>query len=416
MHSDHIIPALSGILIVVLVLAILLRRMRQPVVVAFILTGVLIGPSGFGFITDLTLMNDLGSLGIVLLLFFVGMEIDLSALLARWKNAVGGTVLQVLASVAAVAVFGQAFGWSFNRMLLLGFVVSISSTAVVLQILRDDEEQKTRVGETVTGILIVQDLAIIPMLLVLGLLGDSTPGAVELTLQGLGLVTLILSIVWVIQHQRLPSLVMRIAREDEDSRFLVSLLLCFGLAFFAGLVGLSTALGAFAAGIMVRAARQTEWIHRNLEPFRVIFVGAFFVSIGMLIDLTFIRDEWLTVTLLVVVVMVSNTTINAFVFRSLGEPWRESVYSAALLAQVGELSFLLAAVGRSNGMISDFGYQATVSSIAITLTLSPAWILLFQGLTGYVTPATRRKQAQARPSPDSPAGSIGPPPPRRRSA
>jgi len=141
-----------------------------------------------------------------------------------------------------------------------------------------------------------------------------------------------------------------------------------------GLFGLSTALGAFVAGMLVGAARETQWVHSSLEPFRVIFVALFFVSIGMLVYLIFIKDHWFQIGALVMAVIITNTFINAVIIRLLGDSWPDSLYSGALLSQIGEFSFVLAAVGMQSNLVSSYGYQLTVTVIALSLMISPAWI------------------------------------------
>ena len=146
------------------------------------------------------------------------------------------------------------------------------------------------------------------------------------------------------------------------------------------MANLSTALGAFAAGIMVTAAKETQWVHHALEPFRVIFIALFFVSVGLLVDVTFVISHIIQVTLLVLIVLVSNTLLNGLILRVLGYHWRESFYAGAILAQIGEFSFVLAAVGLSSGIISDIAYQYTIAVIALSLLVSPFWIWLARRL------------------------------------
>ena len=392
MHLDPIIPALCALLAVVLALGIVLRRLRQPHVVAYIVAGVLLGPSAIGVVHDSDIMSRLGSIGVVLLLFFVGMEIDLHGLLARWRVSVIGTVLQVAASVGAVWLLGHALDWPIARIVLLGFVISLSSTAVVLKLLQEVGEAETHVGRCVTGILLVQDLIIIPMLIALGFFGADQPSLVTLGLQVFGGAGLVLFVAWTHKRGGLPLIDSHLSgHHEEDVRVLSALLLCFGMAAATGLLGLSTALGAFAAGILIGSSRNTGWIHAQLAPFRVVFVGAFFVSVGMLIDLRFLFEEWRATLALLAAVFIMNTVINAVVLRALGDAWRDCFYAAALLAQIGELSFVLAAVGYNAGMIGEYGYQLTIVTIALSLTLSPMWIMVIKALTGHVMPLASRQ-------------------------
>ena len=377
MHLDPVIPALCLLTGIVLALAIMLRRLRQPHVVAYIIAGVLLGPSGIGVVQDAEVMARLGAIGVVLLLFFVGLEMDLRSLLARWRIALIGTILQVAVSVGAAWILGTVLQWPVGRMLLMGFVISLSSTAVVLKLLADHGTANSNVGRSVTGILLVQDLIIIPMLITLGFFGADRPTGLDLTMQTLGGALMISLVIGVRKLGRIPIVDTYMAEQsDEEISVLGALLACFGLAVVTGLLGLSAALGAFVAGIVIGSSKKTKWIHGHLAPFRVVFVGAFFVSVGMLIDLRFLLAEWRPTLVLLIAVFATNTCINGAILRFFGESWRDSAYGGALLAQIGELSFVLATLGYKAEMIGTYGYELTMVTIALSLTFSPVWIAI----------------------------------------
>jgi CPA2 family monovalent cation:H+ antiporter-2 len=284
-----------------------------------------------------------------------------------------GTLFQILVSVGCTWLIGLAFDWPLPRSILLGFVISLGSTAVVLKVLQERQELDTEVGQDVTGVLLVQDLALVPMLIIINLLGGEAPGPSEVALQivgGLGLVGLI---AWLTIKGTFRLPFARLLRGDPELEVFAAFLLCFGLALVTGLLGLSAAVGAFVAGIVVTAARETHWVHERLESFRVVFVALFFVSVGMLVDLAYVGENWGVILLLVLAAMLTNTFINAGVMRVLGLTWRRSLYAGALLSQIGEFSFVLAAVGLQSGMITTVGYQTAVAVIALTLLVSPFW-------------------------------------------
>ena len=371
MHLDPILPRLVAAAFVFLVLGLALKRLRQPLAVTYLLAGVTLGPDGLGVFADELVLSRVGDFGVLLLLFFVGMEVSLRRLLASWRISVLGTILQILASVGCVFVLGSIKQWDWSRIILVGFAISLSSTAVVVSLLKDRQALETDAGRDALGILLVQDLALVPMLIVLGFLGGQTPRPGELALQGLGVAAIVLLLA-VLSRRDVVSLPLgRWLRKEHELQVFSALILCFGLATLTSLFGLSTAVGAFVAGIVVGAARETEWVHRSLEPFRVVLVAFFFVSVGMLIDLDFLLAHWPTMSFLVLAVFATNWVINAGILRALGRSWRHSLLVAALLAQMGEFSFVLAAIGRENGIIQDFAYQVTVGLIAITLLLSP---------------------------------------------
>lgn len=375
MHIDPVLPTLVAIIAVVLLIGLSLQLLRQPQVIGYLLAGVAIGPFGFALLTDAAFASRLGSFGVVLLLFFVGMEVAPRQLLSGWRIAVVGTLVQVALSVALVIPIGLWFDWPMERIILLGFVTSLSSTAVIIKLLRDSGELNQKEGQDILGILLVQDLIVIPMLIIIGLLGGETPGWSELGLQIGGSIAIISVLLWALSRDSFHFPFGHLLRSDPELQVFASLLICLGLSLLTGMAQLSTALGAFAAGILVTAARETQWVHHSLEPFRVIFVALFFVSVGMLVDVSFITSHAVQVLLLVLSALVGNTLLNGIILRFLGYHWRESFYAGALLSQIGEFSFVLAAVGLTAGIITDIAYQYTIAVIALSLLVSPFWIL-----------------------------------------
>ncbi|MFH1590323.1 MAG: cation:proton antiporter [archaeon] len=377
---DPILPPLVGLSFVIVVLAVLSRIVGQPSVVAYIIAGIIAGPSGLGLINDEVIVSHLGSIGVVLLLFFIGMEISVKNLIQYWRFAVFGTLLQVLLSILIVWLIGFRLGWTTNRIILLGFVITLSSTAVVIRLLQDWKELDKGIGQKVLSILLVQDIIVIPMLIILSFLGGAKVSPGHIMLQVIGGVAAVLLVSWVVRKETITLPFSRLVRTDHETQVFGAILLCLGLALLSGLFGLSTALGAFIAGIVISAAKETRWVHESLHPFRVLFVALFFVSVGMIIDISFLLDNLLLLVLLVVGALVLNTAINTGVIRLWGTSWRVSLYGGALLAQIGEFSLILAALGLNQGIILESTYQMTVLVIAISLLLSPIWIQVFKRL------------------------------------
>ena len=376
MHLDPVLPYAVGALLAILILGLLLRSLRQPHVVGYLIAGVILGPHGIALVQDEVTLGRLGAIGVVLLLFFIGMEASPRKLIENWKVAVLGTLLQIFISIGCVWPLGLILDWPIERIVLIGFVISLSSTAVVLKLLQDWKEFDTQVGQNVLVILLAQDLAVIPMLIILAMFGDADAehGNIYLQAGGAVLIAVIVGYIAIKNTIHLP--LGRILGEDLDMHVFAALAICLGLSLLTGLAGLSTALGAFVAGMLIGAAKETRWVHHSLEPFRVLFVALFFVSIGMLVDLGFMQSHWYQVGALIVLVLITNTFINAVILRMLGDNWRDSIYAGTLLSQIGEFSFLLAAVGIQAHIISDYGYQMTVAVISMSLLLSPAWIML----------------------------------------
>ncbi len=380
MHLDPIMPYLVSAILMILLLGLVLRSVRQPYVIGYLIAGIILGPHGIALVEDEVLLSRLGAIGVVLLLFFIGMEVSPKKLIDNWKVAVLGTLLQIVISVGCVWPLGVWLEWPIERIVLIGFVISLSSTAVVLKLLEDWKELDTRVGQNVLVITLAQDLAVIPMLIILSMMGgdQSTSGNIWLQLLGAAVIAIIVGYIAVKETIHLP--LSRLLANDHELQIFAALSICLGLSLITGLAGLSTALGAFVAGMLVGAAKETRWVHHSLESFRVIFVALFFVSIGMLVDLSFIQSHWAQVTALVLLVIITNTFINGAILRVLGENWRDSLYAGTLLSQIGEFSFVLAAVGIQAQIITNYGYQMTVAVISISLLISPLWIMLIKML------------------------------------
>ena len=374
MHLDPALPSIVSTLLTILLVGMGLHRMKLPHVVSYIFTGIILGPHVFGLIIDHPLIERLGAMGVVFLLFFIGMEVSPKKLLETWRITVVGTIIQMFISIVFVWLLGKWFSWPLSRSILLGFVISLSSTAVVLKILQDNKELETDTGQNVLGVLLFQDMAIIPMLIIIGLLGGTAPDNSQVILQIIAGILLFILMAFITAKESIHLPLSKWLKGDHEMQIFAALAICFGLSLITGLFGLSTALGAFVAGIIVGAARETQWVHSSLEPLRVIFIALFFVSIGILVDINFIKTHWLQVSILVLAVIITNTFINAIIIRFLGDSWRDSLYSGALLSQIGEFSFVLAAVGMQSNLISNFGYQLTITVIAFTLIISPAWI------------------------------------------
>jgi len=378
MHLDPMMPYLVGSILAVLLLGLLLRSIHQPYVIGYLIAGIILGPHGAAVITDEDMLGHLGAIGVVLLLFFIGMEVSPKKLVDNWKVAVFGTLMQILISVGCVWPLGLFLDWPVSRIVLIGFVISLSSTAVVLKLLQDWKEFDSKVGQNVLVILLSQDLAVIPMLIILSLLGGSNAEASNIWLQLSGATVMAALIAYIAMKETIRLPLSKLVGNDHELQVFAALCICLGLSLLTGLAQLSTALGAFIGGMVVGATKETKWAHHSLEPFRIVFVALFFVSIGMLVDLNFIRSHWLQVSSLVILVIITNTFINGAILRMLGDNWRDSLYAGTLLSQIGEFSFVLAAVGIQSNIITSYGYQMTIAVISITLLISPPWIMFIK--------------------------------------
>ncbi|MGJ8669199.1 MAG: cation:proton antiporter domain-containing protein [Oceanococcus sp.] len=364
--------------IAVLFSGMLMRWLRQPMITGYILAGFALGPHALGLVSNQSVVEQLGAVGVVLLLFFIGMETSPVKMVRNWRVAIFGTLLQVFVSMGIVALLGLWFDWPLARTVLIGMVASLSCTAIVIDHLSRRGQMDTQVAQDTLGILIAQDIFVIPMIIVLGMLSGESIDLHVLALQLSGGSLVLAFAAWVLTRENFEIPWITGLADNAEMQVFISLLLCFGLAFVTGIFQLSTALGAFVAGMIVAKTTSSGWIRLNLEPLRIVFVAIFFASIGMLLDTKFLIQYWQEVLLLVVTVLLTNTIINACILRLLGRRWPESFYAGALLAHVGEFSFVLAAVGYNSQIVGSTAYQITVAVIALSLSLGPAWASIIE--------------------------------------
>ncbi|WP_343560225.1 cation:proton antiporter [Kiloniella sp. b19] len=354
---------------------IFMRQARQPAVLGYIIAGMLLGPAGFAFVEDRESTALLAEMGVLLLLFVIGMELSLRGIKEVWKVALVTTAMQIVVGLGAMFAFGQLFDWSTETNIVLGFVVALSSTAVTVKMLEDINELSTRVGQITIGILIAQDLAVVPMMLIVSSMGgeDGIPQGAMVKV-GLSVVLLVVLLAWLSKKRGLRLPLARAIGDNHDLTPLSGLAFCFGAAALSGLLGLSAAYGAFLAGLVIGNSSSRKVMLKHVQPIQSILLMVFFLSIGLLLDLGYIWDNLGTVLLIVFFVAVFKTALNIGLIRLLGENWPRSILSGVLLAQLGEFSFVLAALGVGSAVISDEIHRLIVAVTVISLVISPFWI------------------------------------------
>jgi|WetSurMetagenome_2_1015567.scaffolds.fasta_scaffold03466_4 monovalent cation:H+ antiporter-2, CPA2 family len=369
------------VVIFVLSVAVLLlfHRLRAPTIVGFLLTGILAGPHGLGLVRASEQVAVLAEIGVVLLLFSVGMEVSLKDLLKIKKYVLVGGSLQVTLTILAVYVILSMMRVPSGEALILGFLISLSSTAIVLRIIQKKEQFDSIYGRTTLSILIFQDLAVVPMMLIVPLL----PGAAQTTEQSpwpilakvLGLILLVIvSAKWIV-----PKILYHIARTGDRELFLLSIVaICLSVAWISSLAGLSLGLGAFFAGLIISESPYSHQAFGNVMPLRDAFTSFFFISIGMLLDLEYLLDNPLYIILAAAAVMALKSAIAGLSVSLLGLPLRISVLVGLALSQIGEFSFILSKTGFDSGIIPEEVYQLfldvavlTMGATSILMAISP---------------------------------------------
>ncbi|MBE7414064.1 MAG: cation:proton antiporter [Deltaproteobacteria bacterium] len=369
------IPLLRDIVILLAVsvpLSMLLSRLGLPTVVGFLITGIVIGPYGFGLVRDVHTVELLAQVGVVLLLFTIGLEFSISKLLNIRREGLIGGGLQVGLTVLCVAVLSLVLGYDLKVAVLLGFVVSLSSTAIVLKLLADRGDVNTPHGNFSVGVLIFQDLAVVLMVMVLqsiGLNGGASPLDIskKLGVSFAAFAIIVAGVVWLI-----PRLFDQVVKLRNREVFILTIVLvCLGTAWFTSLFGLSLALGAFIAGLAISESEYSNQIVAEVIPFRDTFSSLFFISIGMLLDLSFFIGHIGWVALLVAAIIATKALVVIGIGRVLKYPFRLSVIVGLNLAQIGEFSFILIKMGQDYNLLNEVLYQSFLASAIITMALTP---------------------------------------------
>jgi CPA2 family monovalent cation:H+ antiporter-2 len=353
-----------------------MRFFRQPPVLGYILAGAFLGPSGFALVGNRANVQVLAELGVLMLLFVIGMELSLRGIREVWKVAVLTTALQIVVGVGGMYALGLILEWPLGLSIVLGFVVAISSTAVAIKMLEEIGQKDTRVGQITIGILIAQDLAVVPMMLLVSSF-DREAGSIGLDAIlkiAFSVTFLALLIFYLSRRERLRLPFIRQISNSIDLMPLAGMGFCFGAAALSGLLGLSAAYGAFLAGLVIGNSTSRTGMIRYTGPIQSILLMVFFLSIGLLIDFRYIWENIGTVVLIVTFVAVLKTALNIGLIRAFGETWPRAFLSGALLAQLGEFSFILAAMGLSAGVVSWENHRLLVSVTVISLLFSPFWL------------------------------------------
>ncbi|MGB7787980.1 cation:proton antiporter [Methanoregula sp.] len=367
--------ALVSIVTLSIVLLYICQLFRIPSIVSFLVIGMLAGPYGFAIIADQSLIDTFGEVGIILLLFTIGLEFSFEKLLRSWRIVIIGGLLQLCTTIVAITFVAYALHVPFRGAMFFGFIISLSSTAIVMKILQERREVDTLQGRTLLGILLFQDLAIIPMILIIPLfMGTSGPDLNDLPLQ-VGKVAAILLVVIVLARWVIPALLYRVTRQKSRELFFVTIAgICIIVAWLTNLAGLSLTLGAFVAGLIIGESDYNIDALSHIIPFRDVFASVFFLSIGMLLNTkSILGDPAFIMLILLIVTLIIGTKILTGVFAAavLGMPARICIFTGFALCQVGEFSFVLAKTGLDAKFIPDQVYQIFLASAIITMALTP---------------------------------------------
>jgi CPA2 family monovalent cation:H+ antiporter-2 len=371
MHAP-LLADLVTLLVVSIGVLYVSHRVRLPPIVGFLVSGMLLGPYGLGLVEAGQDVQQIAEIGVVLLLFTIGLEFSLADLMRMRRAALVGGSVQIAAVTGAVYLVLALAGMSAASALFLGLTASLSSTAVVLRLLQQGAQVDAPHGRTSIAMLVYQDLMIVPMMLLIPVLAGTSGGVASALGVFLAQATAILALLAVLARFVVPGLLDRVVHTRSRDMFLLTILtLCLSIAYVSSLAGLSLALGAFLAGLLVSESEYSHQALADILPFRDVFASFFFISIGMLLDLRLAASEPLLLVGLVSGALLIKVMGGAVAVLAVGSPLRTAVMTGMATSQVGEFSFVLAGAGVAAGLVSDASYQWFVATTVATIGLTP---------------------------------------------
>lgn len=372
MPDVSVLRELLIVLTATISIVFLFQKLHLPAIVGFLLTGVIIGPDGLGLIRNVEQIEVLAEIGVVLLLFTIGIEFSLGQLLALHRYVIWAGILQIVLTTVVVLGLALLVGYGPEVGIFYGFLLSLSSTAIVLRILNDRGEINALQGKLATGVLLLQDLCIVPMMLLVPILGRSGNFSLSLIGWGLGQGLAVLLLIVLAARTLLPWVLRHVALlRSREIFILFVILICMGTAWLTSAAGLSLALGAFIAGLMISESEFSPQIIADILPLRDSFGGIFFISIGMLLNLNYLARDLLMATSHFALILIVKSVVVFGVFWWFYRSVRLGVLLGTGLAQIGEFSFVLAQAGRGYGLATEAGEQAFLSASILTMMATP---------------------------------------------
>ena len=382
MHEVSIIKDIVIILLVSIPIIFIFKKLSLPSIVGFLIAGMIIGPYGFQLISEIEQVEVMAEIGVILLLFTIGLEVSFSRLMEMKKYLLAAGGMQVLLTIIIAGTIFLLFKIPINKSIYYGMLVSLSSTAIVLKILSDKGELEAPHGRLALSILIFQDLAIVPMFLLLPILATtnlSNPLSILLQLvYAFGAVAVILFVAKLI----MPKILFQLAKLRMREAFTVGiLLLLLGMAYLTYSIGLSFALGAFIAGIILSETELSHQVVAEILPLKDAFNSIFFVSIGLLLDFQFVLVHPVTLALIIIGILTLKSLIIIAIVKFLRFPLRTAVITGLGLAQIGEFSFVLAQAGLSFNLIEASFYNGFLAVSIFTMLLTPLVFLFIPSIS-----------------------------------
>jgi len=363
----------------------LLYRLKIPSLVGFLIAGVIIGPFGIGIVRNTHSIEALAEIGVILLLFTIGIEFSMAKLVRIKKAVIGGGSVQVFLTIVLSAAAAYLATGNVNKSIFFGFLIALSSTAIVLKMLTEKGEIDSPHGHIMVGILIFQDLCVVPLMLLTPVLSGDGINIMDIVIK-FGKAILIIAVVLLSARWIVPSLLHQVVHTRSRELFIITIiLLCLGIALLTSRFGLSLALGAFLAGIIISESEYAHQAISDILPFKDSFMGLFFVSIGMLMNIEFVLNNAPKIASIVLFIFGLKIITGTASALLVGTSPRSSLLAGLGLAQIGEFSFVLAIAGKTSGIITDDFYQIFLSSSVVTMILTPFTLQFAPSVSDWIT-------------------------------
>lgn len=372
MNEAHLFKDILIVLAFAIPIIYLFNKLDLPPIIGFIVTGVLIGPSFLKIITNFDGINQLAEIGIALLLFTIGIEISFNNFIKNFREILVIGSFQILGTTALGFLFGKITGLNFQQSLFLGFLVTQSSTSIILKMISDRDEIETPHGKIATGVLVFQDLMVLPMMFLIPILGMSEQTSIIDFFYRIFISIVLILLIFFTARFLMPHLLFQLIHIQMRDVFIIGVMvLSFGIAFITQILGFSFAIGAFIAGLIISETDYTHQVIGDIKPFKEVFTSFFFISFGMFLNFNYLIAKPLENLFLIIAVIVFKALIILLIIMANKYPFRIALLSSIYLAQIGEFSFVLLLKGKEYSLLNENFINQFISISILTMFISP---------------------------------------------
>ncbi len=368
----QVITDLAVVMVIASIVAFIFYKLKQPLVIGYLIAGILIGPYTLNLVQNVDFINVFAEIGVVLLLFTIGLEFPLRKLRAIGRVVIGVSAIEITLMLIISYAVGVFLGWGFYNTLFLGAALASSSTTIIAKVLGDTGKLKEISSTIMLGILVVEDVVVVILLAMLQ--NVAVAGAISVTTSFWLIVKLVVFIggTLVVGGFLLPRAIDRFSKvENQELLYILMLGICFAFAIIATQIGFSAAIGAFIIGVVFARSRSREAINRQIGPFKIVFGAIFFVSMGALMNITQITAFWVPAVVITLAVLLTKLASCGFGTRLFGYNRKTSLRVGLGMAQIGEFAFIVAKSGQDLGVTSDFVLPIIGVATIITAFVTP---------------------------------------------